>query len=521
MMKSSCALVTLAVMCSVAGCSSSKDKDNGPAAGAGAPGGGTGSAVAPGGGTGASVAVGGGAGGGGGTTPATGGAGAGGAPAGGTGGGTPSAGTDSWPMMGYDEHNWYFNPNEKTLTVANAPTLVEKWRFTTGGFPPGTPVVGDGKVFVMATMGTYGIDLATGAKAWERLDLPGSASVAFEPGFVYVHDGKAQLWKLNSADGKTVWGPSKTYDLAGADGTSSPILGGGKVLVGHSTGTLEIGFTAPAVAPRGGVEAHNTSDGKKAWTYFTAGPTEDGAMVWSSVGIDVAGGVAYAASGNNYKMAGTACDAIHAIDLATGMKKWVKQVRPSDTWSFYGNAGGPDTDFGANPIIAEIGGKSVVAAGDKGAAFWALDRAAGEILWNRDKLSVARDQAHGGFLMNGAFDGKVFYGVVNDTSDHHTALYAMNGADGKDVFPPRVFAGKYTWGAPSLANGLVVAPIDTELHVMDATNGKDLKMFETGGTIAAGSAAIVAGRIIVGSGLSYPLDASTKMNNQVICYGLP
>ena len=512
MMKSNCALVTLAVMCSVAACSSSKDpdKDNTPAAGSNAPGG-TGAAVAPpAGGTGAAVAVGG-----------AGGTGGGGAASGGTGGSTPSPATDSWPMMGYDEHNWYFNPNEKTLTVANAPMLIEKWRFTTAGFPPGTPVVGDGKVFVMATGGTYGIDLETGKEAWSRLDLKGSASLAFEPGFVYVHDGLAQLWKLNSADGKTVWGPSKTYDLPGADGTSSPILGGGKVMVGHSTGTLEIGFGAPPNPPRGGVEAHNMSDGKKAWTYFTAGMTEDGAMVWSSVGIDVAAGVVYAGSGNNYKMAGTACDAIHAIDLATGMKKWVTQVRPMDTWSFYGNPTGPDTDFGANPIIAEIGGKSVVAAGDKGAAFWALDRAGGEILWSRPQLSAARDAAHGGFLMNGAFDGKVFYGLVNDTSDHHTALYAMNGADGKDAFPKRVFAGKYAWGAPSLANGLVVAPIDTELHVMNAADGKDLKMFETGGTIAAGAAAIVAGKIIVGSGLSYPLDATAKMNNQVICYGLP
>lgn len=511
MLKLNCALVTLAVLCSVAGCSSSKDKDkdSGPAAGANAPGGtGTGAKTAPGGGgTGASAATGDGGGVGGG--------------AGGTGGDPSSAGNDSWPMMGYDEHNWYFNPNEKTLTVANAPMLVEKWRFTTAGFPPGTPTVGDGKVFVMATMGTYGIDLETGKEAWARLDLPGTASVAFEPGFVYVHDSKAQLWKLNSADGKTVWGPSKTYDLAGADGTSSPILGGGKVLVGHSTGTLEVGFSAPPTPPRGGVEAHNTSDGKKAWTYFTAGEAEDGAMVWSSVGIDVAAGVVYAGSGNNYKTAGTACDAIHAIDLATGMKKWVKQVRPMDTWSIYGNIGGPDTDFGANPIIAEIGGKSVVAAGDKGSAFWALDRDGGEILWSREGLSAARDAAHGGFLMNGAFDGKVFYGLVNDTSDHHTLLYAMNGEDGKDLFPARAFAGKYAWGAPSLANGLLVAPIDTELHVMDAATGKDLKMFETGGTIAGGAAAIVAGKIIVGSGLAYPLDSTTKMNNQVICYGLP
>jgi hypothetical protein len=46
-------------------------------------------------------------------------------------------------------------------------------------------------------------------------------------------------------------------------------------------------------------------------------------------------------------------------------------------------------------------------------------------------------------------------------------------------------------------------------------------MFNTGGTIAAGAAAIVDGRIIVKSGLSYSLDTTAKNNNLVICYGLP
>jgi len=444
---------------------------------------------------------------------------------GGTGGtgappGTPGA--HSWPMMGFDERNWYFNPNETALSVANAGSLMEKWRFTVSGYPPGTPVVGDGKVFVMATGGTYAIDLAAGTEVWKRTDLTGTASVAFEPGFVYVHDFMAQLWKLNAADGTTVWGPVKSYALSGCDGTSSPILGGGKVIVGHSCGALEVGFTAPPSPPMGGVEARNTSDGMMGWSYATAGPGEDGVMVWSSVGIDVAGGVVYAATGNNYSMQGPSSDSIHAIDIASGMKMWSKQVSAVDTWSVYGNSGGPDTDFGANPIVAEVGGQAVVAAGTKGSTFWELSRTDGEILWSREGMSTARDAAHGGILMNGAFDGTAFYALVNDTSSPNSVkLYAMNaGSGGADVFPPKVFAGKYAWGAPSLANGVLVAPVDDDLYVLNAATGEQLNMFNTGGTIAAGAAAIVDGRVIVGSGLQYQL-GTVKNNNQVVCYGLP
>jgi len=436
----------------------------------------------------------------------------------GGGSGEPSSAT--WAMMGYDERNGYFNPDEKKLSVDNAGSLVEKWRFKTGGFPPGTPVVGEGMVFVMATVGTYGLDLATGAMVWQRMDLAGTASVAYEPGFVYVHSyGPPAVSKLNAADGTTVWGPVPTNDLSGCTASSSPILGGGKVIVGRECGPLEIG--PGAAGAKGAVVALDTEDGSEAWVYETVGDAEDGAMIWSSVGIDVSGGVVYAATGNNYTMSGDNSDSIHAIDLADGMKHWSKQVRTGDTWSLFSAPTGPDTDFGANPVIAEVGGEKVVAAGDKGAAFWSLSRQDGSVLWSRDQISVARDQAHGGFLMNSAFDGSAFYGLVNDTSDHSSRLVAMKADGGDDVFPPKVFAGVYAWAAPSLANGVLVAPVDSNVYILDASDGTELKVIETAGTIAAGAAAIVDGKVIISSGLMYQLDATAKPNDEVICYGLP
>jgi hypothetical protein len=433
----------------------------------------------------------------------------------------PPADANSWRMMGYDASNTYFNPAEKTISVANAPTLVEKWRKTVAGFPPGSPVIAEGKVFVMATGGSYAFDLETGTQLWARMDIAGTASAAYDAGFVYFHSGaEANVWKVKAIDGTTVWGPVKSYELSQCDGTSSPTVGGGKVIVGHSCGLREIG--GGYAEARGGVEAFDVETGTRAWTYWTTKPegTEDGAMVWSTVAIDVASATVYATTGNNYSVAGPNSDSIHAIDLGSGAGKWMKQVRMNDVWSLLAATLGEDTDFGANPILATIGGKQVVAAGDKGSVFWQLDRTTGTVNWSRDNLSASHNQANGGVLNNGAFDGQHFYAVSNGPAAGNCMLHKMDGATGVDAWVKTY--PKITWGAPSLANGVLFVPINDDLYVLNAADGAVLKMFATGGTIAAGAAAVAQGRIVVGSGMQYAFaGASAINNNEVICYGLP
>jgi polyvinyl alcohol dehydrogenase (cytochrome) len=426
-------------------------------------------------------------------------------------------------MMGYDASNNYFNPKETKLSVATAPMLKEKWRFMVAGYPPGTPIIAEGKVFVMATAGSYAIDLATGMKVWERLDLAGTASLAYENGFIYAHNYKGpNLYKIKASDGKDVWGPVLTNPNTMCDGMSSPIVAGGMVVVGHSCGELEIGSGDVATA-RGGAEAFDTETGMRKWQYWTVPETgENGAMVWSSVSIDPVGKVVYAATGNNYSVQGENSDSIHAIDMLTGMRKWKKQVHNDDTWSLLLATTGPDTDFGANPILADVGGKKVIGNGDKGAFFHMFDRETGEVLWSRPGLSSSRNQANGGVLMNGAFDGKFFYAVSNQPNGPGKAmLHAMDpNKMGADVWPAKQLP-KLTWGAPSLANGVLIVPSDDDLLILNAATGDQLAMFNTGGTIAAGAAAIVDGNVVVGSGLEYALDPTAKTNNLIICYGLP
>jgi hypothetical protein len=293
------------------------------------------------------------------------------------------------------------------------------------------------------------------------------------------------------------------------------------VLVGHSCGLLEVTGGADQVAARGGVEAFAAQDGSPLWTYWTVPEAgENGAMVWSTVSVDVDAKVAFAATGNNYTVAGGSSDAIHAIDLETGQRKWMQQVRSNDVWSL-GATGTPisqDTDFGANPILADIGGRKILADGDKGAVFWALDRETGQILWSHDALSATHSPNYGGVLNNGAFDGRYFY-VASNEPPMQAQLHIIDPADGSDVVEPQQL-GASVWGAPSLANGVLFVPVNSVLQVRNAKTLELLTSFDTGGTIVAGSAAIAEGYVIVKSGLQYVFAQDALANDQIICYAL-
>jgi outer membrane protein assembly factor BamB len=170
--------------------------------------------------------------------------------------------------------------------------------------------------------------------------------------------------------------------------------------------------------------------------------------------------------------------------------------------------------------VAEVGGQKIVASGDKGSAFWALDAATGMVLWQREGLSAGFNPATGGVLNNGAFDGTYFYVVANEPP-MAAILHALDPArDGADAWPAKTF-NEVTWGMPTVAGGVLVVPINARLFLFDAHTGTMLTMFDTGGTIAAGGAAIAQGKIVVGSGLQYLFAGNALNNNKVICYGLP
>jgi polyvinyl alcohol dehydrogenase (cytochrome) len=460
--------------------------------------------------------------------------------AGGMGGGTAGVGgaggsgdSGRWISTGYDSTNSYHNPFETTITPENASTLVEKWVFSTDGAPHGGITIVDGKVFATTTAGVYALSLADGTMLWKNMSVQSDGTAVYADGAVYVHSVGALIFKLDAETGTQIWVTDKTYAINGSDGTSTPAIGGGKVIVGHSAGANEVsGNEASTAMSRGGVEAFDVETGERAWTYSTVeGDEEDGAMVWSTVAIDEEMGMVFATTGNNYTVAGPSSDAFHAIDLETGTRVWRKQVREGDQWSVASPVSG-DTDFGASPILGVIGDRKIVAAGDKAAAFWVLDRTTGEIIWSKENLSVMHIPSLGGVLNNGAFDGERFYVMSNDPASQpasgfenvtgKTHLYALNAEDGAEAWPKKTFDGVMTWGMSSVANGVLVAPVNNVLRIFNAETGAELAMFDTGGSVAAGAPAIANGMIVVKSGLSYIFgQGNSFMNNEIHAYGLP
>jgi outer membrane protein assembly factor BamB len=439
-----------------------------------------------------------------------------------------------WATTGHDFGNTYHNPFERKLSADNADTLVEKWTFTTAGAPHGGLSVAEGMVFVSTTGGVHALNLADGTEVWKRTDVTADGTAAYADGALYVHTTGAVLYKLDAATGEDIWVSEKTYDIAGADGTSTPAIGGGLVIVGHSAGVNEVsGNLMTTSMSKGGVEAFDVETGERAWTYETCtGDEEDGAMVWSTVAIDLEMGIVFATTGNNYTVAGPNSDAFHAIELSTGEQLWRTQVREGDQWSVASSTS-EDTDFGANPILAQIGDRKVVAAADKAAAFWVLDRVTGEIIWQKEDLTETHSPAFGGVLNNGAFDGTNFYLMSNAPIEDPNAgplgpvtgsmtLHALGAEDGDAAWEPRVFADRMTWGMASVANGVLAVPVNNELHILNAATGETLTMFDTGGSIAAGAPAIVDGMVIVKSGMQYFFGRDFALRNEEVrAYGLP
>ena len=228
--------------------------------------------------------------------------------------------------------NQYFNPAEKTISVDNAAELDLKWAFTVRAIP--RAVAGDRRRHGVRDSRPAASTRSISRPARRSGSAPTSAAVdrsRTTDGFVYVHTMAANLFKLNAEDGTDVWGPIKTYDTRrrrhvvadrrGRQGDRRPL----DERRGHAR-------DAGGSARRRVRRRHR--DRRRGLALLHGGNAgENGAMVWSTVSVDLEPGVVYAGAGNNYTIAGANSDSIHAIDLVTGEQLWTTQVREGDVWS--------------------------------------------------------------------------------------------------------------------------------------------------------------------------------------------
>jgi polyvinyl alcohol dehydrogenase (cytochrome) len=323
----------------------------------------------------------------------------------------------------------------------------------------------------------------------------------------------------------------------------------------------------------GGVAALDAATGRQVWRFDSTphaaktyvnrdgvqmwGPS--GAVVWNSPTIDAKRGALYFGTGQNASSPATdTSDAIIALDLKTGTRRWVFQALADDAWNAACLGGGascprengPDFDFGGPVILLEREPGDLLLAGQKSGEVFALDPdRKGAVVWRK---RVGSGSSNGGVHHGMATDGTRLYVPIADPERKipgyvpKPGVYALDVDDGETLwsqpvtrgctFDPadaplvglaemaRGKSGRSPWPACSyyyghsaaavVANGLVYAgALDGKLRIFDATNGEILRVIETnqpyqatngvaghGGAIDVGGVVVDGGQLFVLSG---------------------
>jgi len=383
-----------------------------------------------------------------------------------------------WNGWGADLANTRFQPAAAAgLTAARVPALKLKWAF---GLPNvssafSQPSVIGGRIYVGGDGGfVYSLDAATGCVYWSA---PTKAAVrtAISLGpiaggsvrhAVYFGDLQANVYALDAETGREIW-TARADEHAWARITGAPALHEGRLYVPVSSLEEAVGVhpNYECCTFRGSVVAYDASTGRQIWKAYAIpqaprptrktsvgtqlyGPS--GAAIWGPPTLDPARGLLYVATGDAYsEPAEASSDAIIALDLETGDRKWSKQLSARDVWvvgcpqtgtppeNCPQQGVGPDFDFGSAPILRTLAnGLRILTAGQKSGIAWGLDAERGEVLWER---RVGRGSTQGGVVWGPAADDGLAYFATNDSPAGRDAggLSAVDLSSGRVVWSVR------------------------------------------------------------------------------------
>jgi polyvinyl alcohol dehydrogenase (cytochrome) len=438
------------------------------------------------------------------------------------------------------------------------PRLKLKWAFAFPGAVQARsqPVVAMGAIFVGSQDGTvYAFDLASGCARWTAKVLGEvRTAIVVEPWKagtkparsprLFFGDLLGRVYALDALTGKELW-RARPDEHANATITGTPVPFGDTLYVPVSS--LEVGSASdPAYACctfRGSLVALDTSTGQRRWQHFTvereptdAGKTRvgttilapSGAPVWGSPTIDAKRGLVYHGSGENYSSpADGNSDAIFAVDMKTGKRRWVRQLTVGDAWNnscmVKGHSNcpvqnGPDSDVAASLLLIDIGGgKQLLVAGAKSGTVTAVDPdTGGKIMW---KTQVGRGSLQGGVHFGMAAEGRRIYVPIYDSKDTSDGgLYADPGFPG--VHAIDAADGHFLWrgkvdnrcngrkdcepgvsaAVTAIPGALLAGHLDGWLRLYDGATGKVTWQIDTAQPVKALNGATATGGSMSGPG---------------------
>jgi polyvinyl alcohol dehydrogenase (cytochrome) len=393
-----------------------------------------------------------------------------------------------WRMYQRDPAHTAFAVGSR-LNTGNVSSLNQAWSFATGGMVTGTPIVSGGIVYIGSWDGhMYALRESDGSLIWNYMTelitdncnrtYGIDSTAAISNGRLYFGSAACNLYSLDATTGKLIWRTPLADSTKGWHLWSSPLVFDGKIYVG-----LASHCDNPCV--RGTIVCVDASDGRVIWTSHTAPQESTGAGVWSSFAVDPARRLVYATSGNFCEGTDTHGDSIVALDADTGALTWTFKNAARDR-------DGENFDFGASPVLFDIGGYPMLAAGCKDGHCYAVSRATGEVAWD---TRVTDGNGDGGIISSpAAAYGKVFMGAsIGKTGGKVVALDQRTGNIIWQTEQPAPVIG-----AAAVAGGAVfIGGTDGGLRAYNAETGALLWSAKRGSMF--GGVSITSDRIFIGS----------------------
>lgn len=448
-----------------------------------------------------------------------------------------------------------------------------KWAFA---FPNATrarsqPAIGYGAVYVGSESGAvYAFDLESGCVRWTfQASAEVRTAVVLQPAtssekaksrpLVFFGDIIAKMYAVNALTGELVWS-RKIDEHPSATLTATPLFYDNMLYVPVSS--LEVIPAAnpayPCCSFRGQIAALDAETGDVDWNFFpipnppvqtsttkigTPVLSVSGTPIWVSPTIDTKRGLLYFGTGENYSTpADENSDAIFAIDLKTGERRWQRQTVRDDAWNVAcmmldnpncPKENGPDFDHSSSIVLVDFpdGSQSLV-TGHKNGNVMALDPDnEGKLLW---ETKVGRGSIQGGVHFGIAVDGTTIYVPINDMNNTHNGQYLDPEASRAGIHAVDAVTGELLWSnvqenvcgterpfcdpgissaVTALDGGVIAGHMDGHIRAYDKKTGEVIWDVDTtlpietvnglvakGGSMSGPGAAVQEGYIAINSG---------------------